>query len=243
MADCGVAGHPAAEPGGGCCAVLSGECYFLLMDTVVGTGYHAALASPVRRRLLAVLESGGSPLTAAELGAELGLHVTTVRFHLKHLEQAGLLVRDARRDSCRGRPKVHYRSSRSNPEVARQDLIRVLAEAVTKLGQSTSEQALAAGHRWASRLDAPVGDTGTAITATFDRLGFDPELVGDEIRLRSCPFREAAREYPAVLCQVHLGLAQGLTQQNDSQHPVTVRLQPFVEPELCLITLTRGHDH
>ncbi|MCC6497507.1 MAG: helix-turn-helix domain-containing protein [Propionibacteriaceae bacterium] len=212
------------------------------MDTAVGTGYHAALASPVRRRLLAVLEAGGSPLTAAELGAEVSLHVTTVRFHLEHLEQAGLVVRDAGRDRSRGRPKVRYRSSRSDPEAARQDLVGVLAEAVTNLGQSVSEQALLAGHRWASRLDTPAGDIVTAITATFTRLGFAPELAGDEIRLRSCPFRDAAREHPAVVCQVHLGLAQGLAEQKGSKHPVRVGLRPFVEPELCLITLTRDDD-
>jgi len=210
------------------------------MDELVGTGYHAALASPVRGRLLAVLEAGGSPLTAAELGAEVGLHVTTVRFHLEHLEQAGLVARDAGGDRSRGRPKVRYRSSRSDPEAARQDLIGVLAEAVTNLGQSVSEQALSAGHRWASRLDTPAGDIVTAITGTFTRLGFDPQLAGDEIRLRSCPFRDAAREH-AIVCQVHLGLAQGLAEQKGSKHPLRVGLRPFVEPELCLLTLARDN--
>lgn len=217
-----------------------GGCYFLFMDSVPGTGYHAALASSVRRRLLAVLEAARSPLTAAELGTELDLHVTTVRFHLGHLETAGLVARDGGRDGSRGRPKVHYRSSRGDSELARQHLIGVLAEAVTNLGQSVSEQSLAAGHRWASRFPTPAGDAATAITATFTRLGFDPELADDVIRLRSCPFREAAREHPAVLCQVHLGLAQALTEQDGSKPPVRVGLRPFVEPELCVVTLTRG---
>ncbi|WP_368730807.1 helix-turn-helix domain-containing protein, partial [Sedimentibacter sp. B4] len=68
----------------------------------------------MRGRLLAVLEAGGSPLTATELGAGVGLHVTTVRFHLEHLEQAGLVARDSGGDRSRGRPKVRYRSSRSD---------------------------------------------------------------------------------------------------------------------------------
>ena len=67
---------------------------------------------------------------------------------------------------------------------------------------------------------------------------FTDELVDDEIRLRACPFREAAARYPQVVCQVHGGLAQRLAEQAVGGG-VHVRLTPFVEPGLCVLTLTR----
>lgn len=75
----------------------------------------------------------------------------------------------------------------------------------------------------------------------FAELGFDPELAGDEtdrqIRLRACPFRDAARANPEVVCSVHLGLLRG-TLTRLGAPPTTTRLLPFVEPELCLAQLT-----
>lgn len=197
--------------------------------------HHAALASPVRRRVIAVLQDATGPLTAAELGAELGLHVTTVRFHLEQLEQAGLVARESGREPRRGRPSVRYHATAADPVGARDHLIRVLSEAVAG-NRSTAADALAAGRRWAEGIDTRVDDAGTAITREFTRLGFEPEPDGEVIRLRGCPFRAAAREHPEVICNVHLGLAQRLADLQTSAG-FEVGLLPFVEPELCLLTL------
>ena len=69
----------------------------------------ALLASPVRRRLVDALANadGGATtpgLTAAELGSQVGLHVTTVRFHLDQLVAAGLVESAVRREGGAGRP-------------------------------------------------------------------------------------------------------------------------------------------
>ena len=65
------------------------------------------LASPVRRDIMDTLAnlplspSPGQPwtrrggLTAAALASRLGLHVTTIRFHVDQLVRAGLLARPA----------------------------------------------------------------------------------------------------------------------------------------------------
>ena len=70
------------------------------------------------------------------------------------------------------------------------------------------------------------------------------QIVGREriIRLHACPVRDLARAHPEVACGVHLGLPHGLLTkaeaadgQRDTQHPaMSARLEPFVEPELCL---------
>ena len=101
-------------------------------------------------------------------------------------------------------------------------------------------------------------------TKVFDRMGFDPELadesepmaslsadskqiVGRErvIRLRACPVRDLARAHPEVGCGIHLGLLQGLLdhaagaggQPDTRNQGLSARLDPFVEPELCIARL------
>jgi predicted ArsR family transcriptional regulator len=55
--------------------------------------------------------------------------------------------------------------------------------------------------------------------------------------LRHCPFLEVAADRSSVVCPVHLGLMQGALDAWDA--PLTVdRLDPFVEPDLCLAHLS-----
>src|SRR6185437_10767736 len=106
-------------------------------------------------------------------------------------------------------------------------------------------------------------------TEVFERMGFAAELaaasepsaslsadsdqiVGREriIRLHACPVRDLARAHPEVACGVHLGLLHGLLtkaeaadSRPDTQHlAMSSRLEPFVEPELCLarVSFPRG---
>jgi len=69
--------------------------------------------------------------------------------------------------------------------------------------------------------------------------GFAPELAKDRsaIRLRHCPFRELAARNPAVVCQVHLGLVQETLAGLGTTIQAT-EIAPFVEPGLCMVTLT-----
>jgi predicted ArsR family transcriptional regulator len=93
----------------------------------------------------------------------------------------------------------------------------------------------------------------TWIIDELTNLGFAPEAPrgprDSTIRLRHCPFLELvtgaqistdngqASGYGAVICSLHLGLMQGSLA---SLHgPMTVdRLDPFVEPDLCVAHLT-----
>lgn len=73
-------------------------------------------------------------------------------------------------------------------------------------------------------------DAENRLLGVLDRLGFDPLVDEHDIRLRACPFRASARVHPEVVCSVHQGLVEQLSD-------TTVTLLPFVEPELCLIRL------
>ena len=99
-------------------------------------------------------------------------------------------------------------------------------------------------------------------TEVFSRMGFDPELAAESepsaslsadseqvlgrervIRLHACPVRDLARAHPEVGCGLHLGLLQGLLDHAEAGHPddedaaLSGRLEPFVEPELCIARL------
>jgi predicted ArsR family transcriptional regulator len=101
-------------------------------------------------------------------------------------------------------------------------------------------------------------------TEVFDRMGFDAELAAESepsaslsadseqvlgrervIRLHACPVRDLARAHPEVGCGLHLGLLQGLVDHaaaggghaDHEDAALSARLEPFVEPELCIARL------
>jgi predicted ArsR family transcriptional regulator len=109
-------------------------------------------------------------------------------------------------------------------------------------------------------------DRGAVLAAEVcNRIGFDPELAAESepsaslstdreqvlgrervIRLHACPVRDLARAHPEVGCGLHLGLLQGLLDHaatagghpDDEDAALSARLEPFVEPELCIARLT-----
>ncbi len=210
-------------------------------DGAVGAGAadrHAVLASPARRDAVAILRAAPGPLTAAVLADQLGLHVTTVRFHLDQLERVGLVAHQSERSGRRGRPAVSYRAMDVDLDTARDQMIDALALAVARGGPSPEDDARAAGRGWAARLAVLHGDARTVLTRVAGQLGFDPEPADGGIRLRACPFRTAARHNPQVVCQVHLGLLQGIAARAHDGDQVSVGLVPFAEPQICHLTLT-----
>ena len=218
-------------------------------DATAGADVHAALASPVRRRLLKTLRNAASGLDAHELAEEVGLHLTTVRFHLEMLRRAGLLERRSQPSAGAGRPRTVYTPAHqvaAEGDVGYQGLARLLAAHLSNTSEERAARAERAGIAWADDvLSAPaatnhtVDEAAQQINALFADMGFEPELatIGDtrQIALHACPFRPLAREHPEVICSVHLGLLRGsLTRLGvaaDSQ------LRPFVEPELCIAQL------
>lgn len=217
-------------------------------DTPAAQTY-LALASRQRRRLLELLRAGEAPPDAQELAAATGLHVTTVRFHLDLLRRAGLVDSHSQPRGARGRPRTVYTAVDHAEAGGYPALTRLLAAHLADTAEARIVRAERAGMDWAAELTAEAGqppqvsaqDAARTVTGLFADLGFDPELVDDEahcqIRLHACPFRDAARANPEVVCSVHLGLLRG-TLTRLGAPPTTARLLPFVEPELCLAQLT-----
>jgi predicted ArsR family transcriptional regulator len=202
-----------------------------------------------RENVLAALRGATSPMTIAAIADQLGVHPNTVRFHLDTLVGDGRVERvepDRRRP---GRPPLLYRAVRGmDPGGPRR--YRVLAEilALNLAGdRNTGAKAIEAGRAWAKRVSHTTGKAPGArasidrLVRLLDELGFAPQrrTADGEIQvgLRHCPFLELAEEHSSVVCPIHLGLMQGALEEWDA--PLTVdRLEPFVEPDLCLAHVT-----
>jgi predicted ArsR family transcriptional regulator len=98
------------------------------------------------------------------------------------------------------------------------------------------------------------------VVALLAEFGFEPELaVADheggpqgpdgpdgpggpdprgtpQVLLRRCPFSHVARDHPAVVCSLHLGLMRGALQELGGELDVH-ELRPFVAPDLCVAEL------
>jgi predicted ArsR family transcriptional regulator len=158
-------------------------------DEPPGPGPHAALASTVRRRLLAVLRGGGEPQDAHQLAEAVGLHVSTVRFHLGVLGRAGLVTGHPQRRGTEGRPRSVYgatsRDLVADERAGYQALAELLAGHFDDTADRRAARAEQAGVAWADDLASSPREGGgmTAAQAArhviglFDRLGFEPELV------------------------------------------------------------------
>lgn len=202
-----------------------------------------------------LLRVAGRSMSIAEIAEQLGIHANTARFHLDTLVNHGQVERTTAEPGAPGRPPQLFQSVRGmDPRGPRH--YRVLAEvlAASLAGDpDPGHRSVHAGRVWGHRQGAAVADQGEAaekvdaagavgrLTVMLAELGFAPEthIGGDsaQIGLRSCPFLELAVDRSEVVCAVHLGLMQGAMKSWDA--PVTVhRLDPFVEPDLCVAHLS-----
>lgn len=218
-----------------------------------------------RERILELVREHDGAVDAAELAATVGLHVTTVRFHLDALCDEELIVRTRLKLKGRGRPRTGYLAVEEPLDY--RVLAGVLAMELGQTVETRGRRARQAGRKWAARMPGatqpPAVDDGDLLDRAalralqvFRRMGFAPELTDPAaaesnmdreriIRLRACPVRELAMAHPEVGCGVHLGLLQGLLadaagpqNRRRAAHPsISAVLEPFVEPDLCLARL------
>ncbi len=208
-----------------------------------------------RLGVLTLLQDAGRPLGVTDVAAATGLHTNTARFHLDGLVNAGLVDRATESREQPGRPRALY-TARPGSARGGQRSYRLLAEILTDYLAShaarPAKESLEAGRRWGRNLaQAPSGprqrrrpvDAAGAtreLVTMLDDVGFRPEARTTrrerQILLRHCPFRETALEHEEVVCAVHLGLMQGMLTELDAPI-VAERLDPFVEPSLCIAHL------
>ncbi|WP_072687558.1 helix-turn-helix transcriptional regulator [Rhodococcus marinonascens] len=201
-----------------------------------------------RDEVLAVLRSAAGPLSIVEAADLIGVHPNTVRFHLDVLIDAGQIEQLPVAPAGRGRPPLRFRVRPGMDPTGRRNYL-LLAEILTgdlAAHRDGRTRAIEAGRAWGRGiLGSPTRPTGTdaitTLTALLADLGFSPEARstadGRQIGLHHCPFLDLVGTRADIICPLHLGLMQGAMATLES--PVTVqRLEPFVEPDLCLAHLS-----
>ena len=226
------------------------------------------LDSPVRAAIVDLLvagtghgEHGARGLTAAELAERLGLHVTTVRFHLDQLVRVGMLSTDFVRGRV-GRPRKIYSLPPAQQVQSAGDAFEalsvVLAEAWPGGGDEVTPRE--AGRRWVHRhlpqrgpVPPPAATPGewlAKLGTAFDMFlqwGYQPELrtMGNgrtvELTLRDCPFLDMAASRPDVVCGVHHGLVCGAMEMA-GEPTADVVVHPFVSPRTCTVQITQRRE-
>lgn len=205
-----------------------------------------------RAVVLERLQQAGAPTTIAALAAELGVHQNTVREHLDALVGLGLAVRGQEKGRGRGRPAWIYAAATDNVEPDQRvrdyaGLATALAAHIARTSDDPRAAALDAGRAWGRELAAgrrrePATSTAAAarrqVIDLLRELGFDPlaDPAATTAALRRCPLLDAAKRYPGVVCQVHLGMVRGAMDMVGGD-PQRTDLLPFAERGACRLRL------
>jgi predicted ArsR family transcriptional regulator len=233
------------------------------------------LGSPVRRQVVDLLanlptlldpETGArrsaDGLSAGELADRFGLHVTTMRFHLDQLVEAGLVTSRFQRGSGAGRPRKVYSIAHGSldavsPERSFALLSEILVESLGTDDAHLPPEELAA--RWSrrrvrrERLESGAREPSTTagqwlgkigvMVDVLEEWGYVPEVSTTEggrlarVALHGCPFIELARRNTALICGIHRGLVRGVLDEL-GEEGATISLTPFVTSHLCIADIT-----
>ncbi|HSC49008.1 MAG TPA: helix-turn-helix domain-containing protein [Gaiellaceae bacterium] len=206
---------------------------------------HRALADEHRARIVDELDAEPAGIDVHELARRLGLHANTVRWHLGILGDAGLVSSRTRPRTTPGRPRILYTLA-DEPESQERENYRLLATILSGSLSGLADgrtRAVEGGDAWGRYLvrRPPPGTRSSetdlrAVVELLEDEGFRPVVGDSEIRMRHCPFRELAESGGEVVCAVHEGLIAGALAELGSTLELE-RLDPFVEPQLCIARL------
>lgn len=187
--------------------------------------------------------SGGESMSADQVAAAVGLHVNTVRFHLRRLVEDGVVSERAGAAGGRGRPGVRFRA---RPELEGGRSYALLSQMLVDLAADVDDRRLdEVGRAWGGRLLAEIAvgaerDVASVVQAVMTSVGFEPQIDVDPggltVHLTHCPFAEAARRQPTVVCTLHRSVLQGVLDGLNTELRVT-ELVPFATPTTCLARL------
>lgn len=178
-----------------------------------------ALGDPTRHQVFRYLADAGRPVDIAEPTDHFDLNHNAIRQHLAKLVDAELVVEQKAAPTGRGRPRLLYEldpgaDSRWGVTGPYERLSLWLAEMV-RTGDTPIEVGRRAGRR--ERLGAD--DERDPVVVLADQMashGFDPRVRRHgstvDVTLRICPFESTALADPDTVCELHLGMAQGMVE-------------------------------
>jgi predicted ArsR family transcriptional regulator len=190
-----------------------------------------------RGMILEALRAAPEGLDTKQLARALDLHPNTVRWHLGLLDDAGLVAEQPERRRGRGRPSIVHRLTSEGIASGRDEyrlLATMLTDALARDGNGEA-RAYETGVRWGRHIQQAEPDA--TVVELLDHEGFAAEQHGDRIEMRRCPFYALAEGAPQVICTLHHGIVDGALEEAGTDQSVE-RLDPFVEPGLCIAHLT-----
>src|SRR5919106_1083224 len=236
----------AAKPRGGHVIELSGDEFSAAVSAVT-----SAFGDPTRRDIYLFVRSGKDGVTAAEVAERFDLHPNVARHHLEKLTAGGYLTVELARNETAGRPSKRYGAGELDTSLnfppRRDDLLAtLLARALEMLDDDeAAAMAEAVGYDYglaiAARMTPEVGDAGAghrsvraAVATVADALtahGFEAHAEASDGTLRivaeQCPFGDAAKKYPHVVCSVDRGMIRGmLAGLYGETHPLFTESRP-----------------
>ena len=181
----------------------------------------AALAEPVRRELVSLLQAAAEPLGRDELAERVGLPRATVAFHLERLVDSGVLAAEFRhrgdkRGPGSGRPAKFYTLARDEFAAAvpprRYDLAGELLASAVELSDTSGRPVRQCLLHVAAQHGAQSSDPTRPLTDTLGELGYEP--VDDEhggYVLANCPFHRLSSNHTDVICSANAAYVSALS--------------------------------
>lgn len=195
--------------------------------------------SSARAAVLRALRELGGARTVKELAQELGQHPNTVREHLDALVETDFVLATSAKPQGRGRPAITYRAnpSRGARERAYIDLANELARMIDVMSDTPQQTAVQAGRSWGARLIQADPEAVSQGLRTFMNQHGCVAVGGDdrEVVIGRCPIVESARQYPEIVCSLHLGVFMEYVSHTGIARDVT--LTPDFEGRHCVLQL------
>ena len=176
-----------------------------------------ALGNPTRFAMFEYVAALHHPVQVAALVDRFGLNHNVIRQHLAKLCEADLFVEEFAPRNGPGRPALQYRLA---PEVAvtwgmssPYEHVALLLLEMTAEGLSPREVGRRAGRRAAATAGRSADTAVGQLVADLRRKGFDARsrdgANGGELVLGRCPVSGGVPGHREILCEIHLGYAEG----------------------------------
>jgi len=208
-----------------------------------------ALGDPTRHAIFRAVADAPGPVDVAALTARFELNHNAIRQHLAKLCAAGLVIEEVGPSTGRGRPRLQYRpalvtNSDWGIPSPYEHLSVMLVEAL-RSGRSPREVGAEAGRQLAATLPG-TQDPVDSLEIIAARRGFEPRRLerreAVELVLDRCPFQVTATIAPDVVCQLHLGLAEGIAEATGGAVEVTELVARDPRRAGCRLKLRRAPD-
>jgi predicted ArsR family transcriptional regulator len=179
-----------------------------------------ALGDPTRHAIFRYVVDAGRPVDIAELTDHFGLNHNAIRQHLAKLVSAGLVVEGRAPSTGRGRPRLVYEPHPAADSrwgvMGPYEQLSVLLTEIIRSGDSAVDvgrRSIAPARGSARAAEDPVA----FVVEAMERRGFEPAVRsarGDRVDLvlRHCPFESAVLTDPDTICDLHLGMAEGVAE-------------------------------